>query len=59
MDWESGMNRAKLLYIEWIKKKILLYSTRNYNQYPMINNNGKEYKKKEKSLFYTLEINTS
>ena len=53
MDWERGMNRAKLLYIEWIKKKILLYNTRNYNQYPVINNNGKEYKKKKITLLYT------
>ena len=26
-DWEFGINRGKLLYIEWIKNKILLYST--------------------------------
>ena len=26
--------------------KVLLYSTENYSQYPMINHNGKEYKKK-------------
>ena len=28
-----------------IEKKVLLYSTRNYIQYPEINHNGKEYKK--------------
>ena len=27
---------------EWIKSKVLLYSTHNYIQYPMINHNGKE-----------------
>ena len=36
-----GVNRYKLLYIEWINNKVLLYSMRNYIQYPMINRNGK------------------
>ena len=35
--------RCKLLYIEWINIKVLLYSTGSYFQYPMINHNGKEY----------------
>ena len=30
MDWESGVNRCKLLHLEWISNKILLYSTGNY-----------------------------
>ena len=38
------INRCKLLHIEWISSKILLYSTGNYIQYPLINCNGKEYK---------------
>ena len=42
MDWEVGVSRCKLLYIEWINNKVLLYSTENYIQYPMINHNGKE-----------------
>ena len=28
-----------------INNKVLLYSTGNYSQYPMINHNGKEYEK--------------
>ena len=36
------VSRCKLLYIEWINNKILLYSTENYIQYAMINHNGKE-----------------
>ena len=32
--------------IEWINSKVLLYSTDNYTQYPMIDHNGKEYRKK-------------
>ena len=45
MDWEFGISRCKLLYIEWINNKVLLCSTGNYIQYPVINHNGKEYKK--------------
>ena len=45
MDWEFGISRCKLLYTEWINNKVLLYSTGNYIQYPMINHNGKEYEK--------------
>ena len=30
MDWESGVSRYKLLYLEWISNEILLYSTGNY-----------------------------
>ena len=44
-DWEFGISRCKLLYTEWINNKVLLYSTRNYIQYPVINHNGKEYEK--------------
>ena len=43
MDWEFGISRCKLLYKEWTNNKVLLYTTRNYIQYPMINHNGKEY----------------
>ena len=40
---EANGDRCKLLYVEWINNKVLLYSTENYTQYPMINHNGKEY----------------
>ena len=42
MDWELGVNRCKLLHIEWIGIKVLLYSTGNYSQYSVINHNKKE-----------------
>ena len=42
LDWEFGISRCKLVYIEWINNKVLLYSTGNYIQYPLINHNGKE-----------------
>ena len=45
MDWEFGVSRCKLLYIEWINNRVLLYSTGNYIQYPVIKHNGKEYLK--------------
>ena len=47
LDWEFGMGLAgcKLLHIDWINNKVLLYSTGNYIQYPVINHNGKEFEK--------------
>ena len=32
MDWESGVNRCKLLHLEWISNNTLLFSTGNYIQ---------------------------
>ena len=45
MQWEFGVSRRKLLHIGWINNKVPLYSTGNYIQHPVINHNGKEYKK--------------
>ena len=39
VEWESGISRCKLLYVEWIKKGP---SIENYIQYLLINLNGKE-----------------
>ena len=47
MEQEFGVSRCKPIYIEWINNKILLYSTENYIQYPVMNHNGKEYFKKD------------
>ena len=38
---EGELSRWKLLHIEWINNKVLLYSTEKYIQYLMINHNGK------------------
>ena len=38
MDWDFGVGRCKLLYLEWINNKVLLYSTGNYIQSLGINN---------------------
>ena len=45
LNWEFEISRCKLVNIEWISNKVLLSSTRNYIQYPMINHNGKGYEK--------------
>ena len=43
MVCEFGVTGCKLLRIEWINNKVLLYSTGNCILYPEINHNGKEY----------------
>ena len=45
INQEFGINRYKLLHIKYVNNKVLLYSTGNYIQYPIINHNGKEYEK--------------
>ena len=30
MDWEPGVNRCRLLHLEWKSNEILLHSTGNY-----------------------------
>ena len=42
---DFGISRCKVPLIEWIKNKILLYSTGSYIQHSMINHNGKDYEK--------------
>ena len=56
MDWEFGISRCKLLYIEWTNNEVLLYSTGNYIQYPVRNHNGKEC---EKDVYVHIEPNHS
>ena len=45
MNWEFGISRCKLLHLELINNKGLLYVTGNYTQSPGIDHYGKEYKK--------------
>ena len=40
---EFGVDSCKLLHLEWISNRVLLYSTENYIQYVMINHNQNEY----------------
>ena len=46
LDWEFGVGRCKLLHLECINSRVLMYHTGNYIQYPVINHNGKEYLKR-------------
>ena len=46
MECDVRLSRCKLSYREWINNKVLLYSTGRYMQYPVINQNGKEYLKR-------------
>ena len=39
MDWDSGVNRCKLMPLEWISNEILLYSTGNYVWSLMVEDN--------------------
>ena len=60
-EWEVGVSRGKLLYMEGTNNKVLLYSIENYIQCPMINHNGREYLTKNitESLCHIAEINTT
>ena len=65
-DWELGISRSKLVNIGWLNNKVLLYSAGNYIQYPVVNQNGKEYRKEYiyiycviESLCCTAEISTT
>ena len=59
---EFVISRYNLLYIKQINNKVLLYITGNCIQYPIINNNKKEYENKYICLTELLccipEINT-
>ena len=52
MDWEFGISIGKLLYIGWMNNKVLLNSTGNCIQYPVINHNRK--KSEEKWIYICL-----
>ena len=47
MECLFGLSRWEPLYTEWINNKVLLYSTGNCTQYPMINHHGKEFIRKK------------
>ena len=49
---EFVISRYNLLYIKQINNKVLLYSTRSYTQYPIINQNGKDMKNNIHYIMY-------
>ena len=62
MEWKFAVSRCKPVYMEWINSEILLYSTKIYIQYPVINHNGNNIKVHiciMESQFCTAEINTT
>ena len=46
INQEKGISRYKLLDMKYRNNKVLLYSTGNYNQHPIKNNNVKGYSNK-------------
>ena len=43
MDWEFGVDRCKILHLEWISNEVLLYSTGSYIQSFGIEHDGRQY----------------
>ena len=56
MDWVFVVSRCQLLHIERMDNKFLLCSTGNYIQCPGINDNGKEFFKKNTYVSYFLSV---
>ena len=52
IDWEFGINRSKLLHLEWIDNKVLLYSIGNYIQSLRIDHDGKYFLKEYIYILY-------
>ena len=62
MGEEFGISKDKVLYIEWVNNKVLLYSTRYHIQYPVINHSRKEYEKEYIYIqlsYFAAEINAT
>ena len=51
MDREFGVGRGKLLHLEWISNKVLLYSTGTYTQSLGIEHDGRQYEKKNVDVY--------
>ena len=50
-ELEFEISRYKLLNIEQMNNKVLLYNTGNYIEYPVIDHNGKEYIYMKKNIY--------
>ena len=51
IDGEFGVSRCKLLHLEWLSSDFLLYSLGDSIQFPGIDHDGKEYKKKNVYIY--------
>ena len=52
MDWEFGVSRyPKLLHLEWISNEVLLYSTGNYTQSLVIEDDRRQYEEKNVYIY--------
>ena len=54
MAQEFGVSRGKLLHLEWISNKVLLYSTGTYTQSLGIEHDGRQYEKKNVDVYVWL-----
>ena len=45
MDWEFGVNRCKVLHLEWIGNEVLLYSMGHYVQSLVMKHDRRQYEK--------------
>lgn len=57
-EWIGSLRLADANYRAWINDKAVLYSTRNYIQYPMISHNGTACVCRTESCCCTVEMNT-
>ena len=55
INYEFGISKYKLLYIEQVNNKDILYNTGNYTQYLVITYNGRE-SEKEKATTRNMKI---
>lgn len=56
---EGQVSRCRLLYTGWINSKVLLYSTGDYSQYPMVSHSVKECLKRQGSEAVYMDIKTN
>ena len=59
MDREFGIRGCNLVYIGWVNNKVILYSTRNCIQCPVINQKEKEYEMNTHTHIYMYNWITS
>ena len=51
LGWEFGVRRCQLWHLEWLSNEVLLYSTGNSIQPLGIEQDGREYEKKDVYIY--------